>query len=227
MNAAKIVNIYVDIENVGPYCIPEILEYLENNGYIISKKSIYMSENFKVGPQLKDFLKENGFRRQVSWDTATNSADAIMGTEIIFDSMFSKASHFAIVSSDNDFELFVQTCRTNRKYCIGFGVNHEESHYASVFNEFMPIKFEKKIESSESEFIDFVVHVIKSSYANEWVDLGMVKEDVQKIVNSNKCYSNFKQYFKKKKTLTKLLRKNSPLVFIFHEKYSKIRLKQY
>lgn len=128
----------VDIENVSPAAVEDVINDLSQKGVICIKRVYCVADKLNDESVRKVVMNNNlEIRTQYNVVSGKNASDfnlVIDAMEILYTK---NINCFAIVSSDSDFNILVTKLKTENKMVIGYGEQKTKPEYRNNYNDFI------------------------------------------------------------------------------------------
>ena len=139
----------VDIENVSPAAVENVIDDLSQKGIICIKRIYCVTDKLNDDSVRKVVMNNNlEIRTQfnvVSGKSASDFNLVIDAMEILYTKHIDT---FAIVSSDSDFNVLVTKLKTENKMVIGYGEQKTKPEFRNNYNDFI---FVENLSSNSDE----------------------------------------------------------------------------
>lgn len=134
----KNIALLIDIENVSPNSIKNIIDDLSQKGTICIKR-VYCVTDKLSEEGVRNVVKENNLEIKTQYNVV--SGKSASDFNLVIDAMeilYTKNINcFAIVSSDSDFNILVNKIKSENKIAIGYGEKKTNPNYRNSYNEFI------------------------------------------------------------------------------------------
>ena len=134
----KRIALLVDIENISPFAVEDVIDDLAEKGVICIKRVYCVADKLNNESVRKVVMNNNlEIRTQFNVVSGKNASDfnlVIDAMEILYTK---NIDCFAIVSSDSDFNVLVTKLKTENKMVIGYGEQKTKPEFRNNYNDFI------------------------------------------------------------------------------------------